>query len=115
MKYFKIISLAAALIVIAKFASAQIDPHFSQYYANPLWLNPALTGVTDGEYRVNVNAKQQWSSLNNGYLTAGASFDMAPAKNLAFGGFIINQRAGDVGYNQLNAMASGAYRIRFGR
>lgn len=115
MKYFKIISLTLAFTFVVKYVSAQIDPHFSQYYANPLWLNPALTGVTDGDYRVNVNAKQQWSNLNNGYLTAAASFDMAPTKNLAFGGFILNQRAGDIGYNQLNAMASGAYRIRFGR
>ncbi|MEO6498226.1 MAG: type IX secretion system membrane protein PorP/SprF, partial [Mucilaginibacter sp.] len=32
---------------------AQVDPHFSQYYANPLWLNPALTGVIDGDLRFN--------------------------------------------------------------
>ena len=115
MKYFKIIALTLILTIVVQFASAQIDPHFSQYYANPLWLNPALTGVTDGDYRVNVNAKQQWSNLNNGYLTTGASFDMAPAKNLAFGAMILNQRAGDIGYNQLNALVSGSYRIRFGR
>ncbi len=115
MKYFKIIALILVLNFAVQQAKAQIDPHFSQYYANPLWLNPALTGVTDGDYRVNINAKQQWSNLNNGYLTAGASFDMAPQKNLAFGGMIINQRAGDIGYNQLNALVSGSYRIRFGR
>ncbi len=115
MKYFKIIALILVLNFAVQQAKAQIDPHFSQYYANPLWLNPALTGVTDGDYRVNINAKQQWSNLNNGYLTAGASFDMAPKKNLAFGGMIINQRAGDIGYNQLNALVSGSYRIRFGR
>jgi len=115
MKYFKIIALILVLNFAVQQAKSQIDPHFSQYYANPLWLNPALTGVTDGDYRVNINAKQQWSNLNNGYLTAGASFDMAPKKNLAFGGMIINQRAGDIGYNQLNALVSGSYRIRFGR
>lgn len=93
---------------------AQIDPHFSQYYANPLWLNPALTGVTDGDYRVNVNAKQQWSNVGKGFLTAGASFDSAPRKNLSFGAMVINQVAGQVSYNQLNALVSGSYRIRFG-
>lgn len=115
MKNLKIIALTILFGLGLADASAQIDPHFSQYYANPLWLNPALTGVTDGDYRVNVNAKQQWGNLGNGYLTAGASFDMAPQKNLALGGMIINQRAGDVGYNQLNAVLSGAYRIRLGR
>jgi len=115
----KNIKLAIALALLVSFgtkqAKAQIDPHFSQYYANPLWLNPGLTGVTDGEYRVNVNAKQQWSNLNNGYLTAGASFDAAPIKNFSYGGMIINQRAGAVSFNQLNAVLSGAYRVRFGQ
>lgn len=116
MKNIKIaIALALGLSLGIKQSNAQVDPHFSQYYANPIWLNPALTGVTDGIYRVNVNAKQQWSNISDGYLTAGASFDAAPIKNLAFGGMIINQRAGSIGYNQLNALASAAYRIRFGQ
>jgi len=95
--------------------NAQIDPHFSQYYANPLWLNPGLTGVINGDYRVSLNAKQQWSSISNSYLTAGASFDMAPTKNLAFGGMVLNQTAGALNYNYLNALASAAYRVRFGQ
>ncbi|RYE21972.1 MAG: type IX secretion system membrane protein PorP/SprF, partial [Sphingobacteriales bacterium] len=93
MKYILIIIAILGFSLNSNLAIAQIDPHFSQYYANPLWLNPGLTGVTDGDYRVNVNAKQQWTNLNNGYLTAGASFDMAPKKNLALGAMVINQRA----------------------
>ncbi len=110
-----VVAVMVLLTAIANQTYAQIDPHFSQYYANPLWLNPALTGVTDGAYRANVNAKQQWSNLNDGYLTVGASFDAAPIKNFAFGGMVINQRAGAVAYNQLNALASASYRIRFGQ
>jgi len=111
----KIIFLALGLCFGAGQLKAQIDPHFSQYYANPLWLNPALTGVTDGEYRVNVNAKQQWASLGKGFLTAGASFDTAPTKNFSFGGMVLNQNAGEISYNQLNALLSGAYQIRVGK
>lgn len=110
----KIIIVGAFLSLGAERSVAQIDPHFSQYYANPLWLNPALTGVTDGEYRVTVNAKQQWGSISNSFLTGGASFDMAPVKNLAFGVMVLNQNAGDISYNNLNALVSGAYRIHFG-
>lgn len=115
MKNFKILATALIMVLASQITKAQIDPHFSQYYANPLWLNPALTGVTDGEFRVNINAKQQWSNLNNGYLTAGASIDKAPAKNLSIGAMIINQTAGAISYNQLNALLSAAYRIRLGR
>lgn len=33
-------------------ANGQVDPHFSQYYMYPHWLNPALTGAINGNYRV---------------------------------------------------------------
>ncbi len=31
---------------------AQVDPHFSQYFIQPMSLNPALTGAIEGDYRV---------------------------------------------------------------
>jgi len=113
-KLVKILAAGMFLCLGTVQVQAQIDPHFSQYYAHPLWLNPALTGVTDGEYRVSLNAKQQWGSVSNSFLTGGASFDMAPVKNLAFGAMVLNQNAGDISYNHLSAMVSGAYRIHFG-
>lgn len=114
----KIILTIASLLLLGmgtKQANAQIDPHFSQYYANPLWLNPGLTGVTDGKFRANINAKQQWNNLNNGYRTIGASFDAAPTDKLSYGAMIINQTAGAVSFNQLNALGSLGYRIRLGK
>ncbi|WP_443936700.1 PorP/SprF family type IX secretion system membrane protein [Pedobacter sp. MW01-1-1] len=110
------IYIALVLIVFGTLkAHAQTDPHFSQYYAYPLWLNPALTGVIDGDYRGTINFKQQWAGLPNGYLTGGASFDMAPKKNFAFGATVLNQRAGEVAYNYLTALVSGSYQLKFGR
>jgi len=102
------------ICIFAKTTIAQIDPHFSQYYAYPLLLNPALTGVIDGDYRVSINAKQQWGAVDNSYLTGAASFDMAPTKQLAFGATVLNQSAGDIDFNYLNALASASYRVRFG-
>lgn len=93
---------------------SQTDPHFSQYYAYPLWLNPALTGVIDGDYRASVNLKQQWGTLTNSFLTGGASFDLAPKKNFSVGATILNQKAGDLNMNTLTALVSGSYRIKFG-
>jgi type IX secretion system PorP/SprF family membrane protein len=37
------------------------DGVFSQYYAAPLHVNPALMGVYDGQMRFNANYRQQWS------------------------------------------------------
>ncbi|GGH16400.1 MULTISPECIES: PorP/SprF family type IX secretion system membrane protein [Pedobacter] len=107
------VAVLGLLLYTAK-SFAQTDPHFSQYYANPLYLNPALTGVIDGDYRATVNFKQQWSALNSSFLTGGASFDMAPKKNFAFGATILNQRAGELDFNYLSALVSGSYRLRFG-
>jgi len=107
------VTVLVSLLFTAK-SFAQTDPHFSQYYANPLYLNPALTGVIDGDYRATVNFKQQWSALNSSFLTGGASFDMAPKKNFAFGATILNQRAGELDFNYLSALVSGSYRLRFG-
>ncbi|MXV17880.1 PorP/SprF family type IX secretion system membrane protein [Hufsiella ginkgonis] len=113
MKTFKIITLVLSLCCFS--ATAQIDPHFSQYYSFPMWLNPALTGVIDGDYRASLNAKSQWNSIANPYSTFGASFDKAPAKNLAFGATVINQASGDISFNHLNALVSASYRLRFGQ
>jgi type IX secretion system PorP/SprF family membrane protein len=94
---------------------AQVDPHFSQYYAYPLWLNPALTGVLDGDYRVSGNYRNQWNGFGDAFSTAGVSFDAATDKNIGVGVNILNMSAGDAGYNYLNAMASISYSgVKFG-
>lgn len=108
------IYVAMLLSIATLNLKAQTDPHFSQYYAYPLWLNPALTGVIDGDYRASVNFKQQWGAISNSFLTGGASFDVAPTKNFAFGATILNQRAGELDFNYLTALVSGSYRLRFG-
>nr|WP_294947904.1 PorP/SprF family type IX secretion system membrane protein [uncultured Mucilaginibacter sp.] len=90
---------------------AQVDPHFSQYYAYPLWLNPALTGVLDGQTRVNGNFKEQWSGLPKGYKTGGLSFDTRANDKVGLGLNIINQAAGTAGYNYFAAYGSFGYGV----
>jgi len=36
------------------------DPNFSQFFASPLTLNPALTGKFDGNFRLAGNYRNQW-------------------------------------------------------
>lgn len=57
------------------------DPNFSQFFASPMTLNPALTGKFDGEYRFAANYRNQWPSINRAYTTMTASFDMGIMKN----------------------------------
>jgi len=61
-------------------ASAQ-DPNFSQFFASPLTLNPALTGKFDGVVRGAGNYRNQWPSINNAFTTYTVSVDAAILKN----------------------------------
>lgn len=68
------------LIVFASVAKAQ-DPNFSQFFASPLTLNPALTGKFDGAYRIAGNYRNQWPTINNAFITYTASFDAGILKH----------------------------------
>jgi len=70
-----VIACAAMSVVHAQ------DPNFSQFFASPLTLNPALTGKFDGVFRVAGNYRNQWPSINNAYTTATVSADMGIMKN----------------------------------
>ena len=61
------------------FVKAQ-DPHFSQFFASPLTLNPALTGKFNGTVRVSGNYRNQWPAFNNVYTTSTLSVDFAILK-----------------------------------
>jgi type IX secretion system PorP/SprF family membrane protein len=51
------------------------DPHFSQFFASPLTLNPALTGKFDGDLRVAGNYRNQWPTINRAFVTTTVSVD----------------------------------------
>jgi len=94
---------------------AQVDPHFSQYYANPMWLNPALTGVIDGDYRVTANYRNQWNNLDKPFSTVGLSGEFVTNKNLNLGVNILDQSAGNAGYHLTTGYASLSYTgMKFG-
>jgi len=90
---------------------AQVDPHFSQFYAYPLWLNPALTGVFDGNTRLNLNFKDQWANVDDGYITSGLSADFKTTDKVSLGFNVLNQAAGTAGYNYFTAYGSFGYGI----
>lgn len=50
------------------------DAHFSQFYANPLYLNPAFAGSAVCP-RAILNFRQQWPDIQGTYVTYSASYD----------------------------------------
>jgi type IX secretion system PorP/SprF family membrane protein len=71
----------STLIIIALAFNAQAqDPHFSQFFASPLTLNPAFTGKFDGQWRLAVNHRDQWPSIPKAYVTTSGSLDFGIMK-----------------------------------
>ena len=69
----KLLVIVSALL-LAFSANAQ-DPHFSQFFASPLTLNPAFTGKFNGLWRLAANHRDQWPSIPKAYVTSSASID----------------------------------------
>lgn len=51
------------------------DPQFSQFYANPLYTNPAFVGAANN-FRVVLAARDQYTALQNNFRTYSASADV---------------------------------------
>jgi len=89
------------------------DPHFSQITASPLNINPAFTGLIDGQYRVNAIYRDQWSTIGAKYRTASVAADfryhLTGNDFYAFGVKFLSDQAGDGIFKQNYAHVSVAY------
>ncbi len=61
--------LLLAALLWCSVAGAQ-DIHFSQFTETPLYRNPALAGIVEGDVRVQSVFRTQWNSIANAYKTA---------------------------------------------
>jgi type IX secretion system PorP/SprF family membrane protein len=105
----KILLLSGSFLLLALTSIQAQDFHLSQYDASPLFLNPAMTGMFDGKYRVHLHYRTQWSTISTKpFTTTGAAFDM-PVKKMGVGLQVMNHRAGSGSYNSLSALLSLSY------
>lgn len=63
----------AFLSLLVNNANSQ-DPEFSQFYSNPIYLNPALAG-SHGCPRIKLNYRNQWPSVAGAFVTNSISYD----------------------------------------
>lgn len=98
-------------VAIAQLVQAQ-DPRFSQFYASPLNLNPAMTGVYEGQFRVVANYRELYNSIlgSEPFRTISASFDMRHQVNrgnyVGFGVNLMRDAAGLSNFNRQTAAVS---------
>ena len=83
MKGLKRLLTTCSFIAVFFGVNAQ-DPTFTQFYANPLYLNPAFAG-SYGCPRFALNYRNEWPQLSGNYVTYSASYDQY-FKNVS-GGF----------------------------
>ncbi len=69
----KKITLSLLLVALSGEFLAQ-DPTFTQFYANPVYMNPALAG-SSGCPRVALNYRNEWPQLTGNYVTYAAAYD----------------------------------------
>lgn len=115
MKQFRFIVL---LLFATAVAFAQ-DRQFTQFYASPLTLNPALTGMFDGKYRVGAIYRDQWRGLlqQQPYQTfsMGADLRLEPFKSnlgkdrIGAGLMFFRDKVNALDFSTTQIAVSGAY------
>ena len=91
------------------------DPQFSQYYAAPLYHNPAFTGGAFRD-RVTVNNRLQWPSIPGAFVTHSVSYDHYARKyNSGIGFLATTDRAGTGNLTSTTVAATYAYQWSFDR
>ncbi|HPD64548.1 MAG TPA: type IX secretion system membrane protein PorP/SprF [Bacteroidia bacterium] len=61
-------------LTISEYGLQAQDPEFTQYYANPIYLNPAFAGTAKGP-RFIMNYRNQWVGLPYSFVTYAGSYD----------------------------------------
>src|SRR5690606_23125059 len=114
---FEVLKWLVFLLLLPVVVHAQ-NPYFSQYYASPLYLNPALSGA-NREISFGVNHRSQWNSNNSPYeisqfsltyplLTRGARQDHLGGLGIS----VFKDASGEGGIlKSLGLSAGGSYRI----
>jgi type IX secretion system PorP/SprF family membrane protein len=65
-------------IFLNQFKSKAQDHMYSQFFNSPLYLNPALNGQFEGDFRMNLIYRNQWASLPGtlSYITASLDYNV---------------------------------------
>jgi type IX secretion system PorP/SprF family membrane protein len=87
------------------------DPAFTQFYANPLYLNPAFAGTAHCP-RVSLNYRNQWPGISGSFVTTSASYDQhSDALSGGVGLLVWNDQAGEQTMSTTNVSGIYSYQI----
>ena len=110
--------LSTILSIVLAFTFVRLnaqDVVYSQFYANPLYLNPALAGAKLC-HRFTLNYRNQWPSIRKGYVSYCATWDQQYDAISGGVGVIVNADiAGGGLYNTFSGSGIYSYRLQASR
>lgn len=91
------------------------DVSFSQYYANPLYLNPAFAGSA-GAPRLAMQYRNQWQQFDGAYSSYTAAVDLpVPALRGGLGLYLLNDAQANQALNSFQLTAAYAVQLQLNR
>ena len=109
---------AILIVFFALFASGSIkaqDPEFTQFYANPLYLNPAFAGSARCP-RIVMNYRNQWPGISGTFVTTAASYDQqVDALSGGIGIMALTDKAGEGTLKTTNISGIYSYQLAINR
>lgn len=88
------------------------DYSFSQFYANPLYVNPSLAGASECS-ELHIGYRNQWPALGKSFVNTSASADFNIDRISGAVGVLINSdRAGEGGLKNLGVNLIYSHRVR---
>jgi len=112
MRKFTYKTIVFLLFLFAATANLQAqDPHFSQFYASPLYTNPSLSG---SEYlpRIVLNYRNQWTAIDANFITYSASVDVPlNSINSGAGLLVTRDEAPSAGMQSIEAAFQYSYEL----
>lgn len=114
----KVLLLGSIFLAGASFNGGGLkaqDPLSSQYYANQLFLNPAMAGV-EGLTKVSFGYRNQWPAAAESYSTYHAAYEqyLEPAQG-GIGVHLVNDRQGGGIFNTMSLDAMYSYHLKVTR
>lgn len=87
-----------ALVATTPVGLCAQEPNFSQFFASPLCINPALAGSSDADWRAVSNIRRQWIGNISPYSTQTISIDgkLKALENQSYfgiGGMVLSEKA----------------------
>jgi type IX secretion system PorP/SprF family membrane protein len=111
---YRLLLFFAFMLVFEGVVTAQ-DPQFSQFYAAPLYLNPALTGAT-GQARAGLNYRNQWPAIDANFTTMSVYFDyFIEDKNSGVGMILTRDMEGLAGLRNMSLGLQYSYELQLTR